>query len=159
MSLKSIAAFVLTAAFVTVGPASTSAAPIKYSLKEKKMMKHKNKEMARYERNLNDRCKSKIKVSIDWDSYKAAGKLAPAVEGAASKQLDEIGYHVCRDADGEEAVRAAIKEIRFVWAEDDKLSHKIENSVLIETIWVKPGTDGYVVQTKPTLKAWLNDNL
>ncbi len=159
MLLKSIATLALTAAFVLVGPTSTSASPIKYSLKEKKMMKHVNKEMARHERNLNDRCKSKIKVSIDWKSYKVAGKLAPSVETSASHQLDEIGYHVCRDADGEEAVRAAIKEIRFVWAEEDKLSHKIEKSVLIETIWVKPGTDGYVVQTKPTLKAWLNDNL
>ena len=157
--LLTLSAFITTPALAQKKEAKPAKAKVKLTLKERKIVKKVEAELAEDEiKTMNKACGSKIKVTINWASFKKADAISSTIDSACSDALDQI-ERVCQDDLGKEAVSTTIKAVTCQYADKKNRSHELKKGVLTESIWVKSGGGEYFAQSDPKLQTWLGDNL
>lgn len=147
----------LSATTALLFTASAADAKPKLTLKEKRIVKEEEKVLAEKLESLNKKCGTKIKVTVDWGTFKKADAIN---KSSTSPCENALGYmeRVCRDDDGKEAMKEGVKELRCTWIAKDKAAHKLEKKVVTEAAWVKVGGGEYY-SANPNIDAWLAENL
>ena len=149
--------FALTTATFATG----ALAGPKLTLKEKRIKKKVEKELKEELADTNKKCGTKIKVEVDWTSFKKANAIAGTLTRIASAceySLKEVSS-VCRDDDGKEAIKDGVKKIVCTYKkeENQKLIPSVKKGVLTHRVWVKE--DGGEYRSGVDVSNFLAENL
>lgn len=133
----------------------------KLTLKEKRIKKKVEKELQDEMKKTNKACDAKIKVSVDWQSFKKANTIAGTLTRIASAcefSIEEVAK-VCRDDDGKAAVKEGVKKIVCTYqdAENQKLKPTLAKGTLTHRVWVKQ--DGGEYRQGVDVSDFLAENL
>ena len=140
-------------------PSSAENKSTKLTLADKRIVKKTRAQLKATLKKVNKVCRSHLTATVDWSSFKRANAINLTLKHTCVSQLGRL-ERVCKDKDGQEAIRSSLNSMRCVYATKDDRSHQLEGKTLIESFWVKAdkGGESYT-QNSPLLDVWLAENL